>query len=179
MDSNIEIEDVHYLIPTNEEELEMYFKKMLTIIAEGNMLYIAHPNHVLTKYIANAETKVITDIDWNGIDIPKLRSIDDTGKYSIVNQYCNKNDNQLTFIQKKAKHVLKRYQVDGHVDYTYPLVIIEEIAHSNEASNYYIRGIISCTKDGFQFSFNPTYKLNIEKKSIWAKSLSFTDTLKK
>lgn len=161
------------------EEGIQRLKEILTIHKDGNVLYICHPRHIFQfgTIVENFNTKEIEEVDWDKIDFEQMLRYQDYGKYSMVEQICNRKNNAFTYLQKRAKHMMKRYKSFGTEDFHYPLVILEEKYSTDENKEFIIRGIVSCHKDGFNIAFNPQVKDDLvrEKESIWQKALKFGD----
>ena len=129
----------------------------------------------MENIIVDPNTKEITHADFNSINVQKMMSLKDFGRYSIVEQICSTRDNQFTYIMKKASHMMLKYQKDGISQFSYPFVILEEIYNPFETPQYFVRGIIKCSQKGFSIAFNPLALKTTPSESVWQKGLRFGD----
>lgn len=148
---------------------------MLTITKEGNAIYICHPRHVFDEMVEDSDTKEVKSVNFDSINIDKMKQYNDFGCYYIVQQICSKSNNQFTYLMRRTTHMIKKYQSDGLSQTSYPLAIIEEIDNGIEPAQYFARGIISCNQDGFSLAFNPLMNKTLPKESVWQKGLRFGD----
>lgn len=119
-------------------------KDLLTLTKENNLLYICHPRHIFERIIEDDKTKVVTDVDWNSININLISRYDDYGRFSIIDEYFRSGKDQFTYVNKRFTNMLRKYSSKGNNNFTYPLAIIEEENDNNE-KKYIPRGII-CAK---------------------------------
>jgi len=158
----------------NAESLEK-LTALLKIRREGNVIYICHPKHLFEVMTEDPDTKEIKHVDFDSINIEKLIKTNDFGRYSIVEQICSPKNNQFTYIMKKASHMIRRYQEKGVSKFSYPFVILEEIYNGVEGPQYFVRGIVNCSQEGFSLAFNPLAIKDSPKESVWQKALRFGD----
>lgn len=156
----------------NDSSMEK-LKSMLMIRKEGNIIYICHPRHLLDNIEIDFDTKEIKYVDFNSINVEKMKHYNDFGCYSIVEQICSKTDNQFTYILKKASHMIKKQKQEGISQIAYPFVILEEIHKEYDEPQYFVRGIVSCNQNGLALAFNPTAIKTMPKENIWQKGLRF------
>lgn len=179
MDSNNLVQLVHEPLywennNFNAESLEKLMA-LLTIRKEGNVIYICHPKHLFEVMKEDPDTKEIRYVDFNSINVEKMIRINDFGRYSIVEQICSKKSNQFTYIMKKAYHMIKKYREEGVPQFSYPFVILEKIYNGPEEPQYFVRGIVTCSQEGFSLAFNPLAIKKLPKESVWQKALQFGD----
>lgn len=148
---------------------------LLKIRKEGNVIYICHPKHLFEAMKEDPDTKKIKYVDFDSINVEKLIKINDFGRYSIVEQICSKTNNQFTYVMKKSSNMIKKYQEEGVSNFSYPFVILEEIDNGVEEPQYFVRGIINCSQEGFSLAFNPLAIKTLPKESVWQKALRFGD----
>lgn len=176
------VEYEEFIIENGEltTEAKKRYQQLLEIQRDGNVIYICHPRHILEQgtYITDGKTKDIVEVDWDKINFEQMKSYNDYGKFSIVEQICQRRKNQFTHVQKKANHMLKKYKQLDITEFSYPLVITEEIMDlRGPGSTLLVRGIISFNQNGLKIAFNPEFEktLSTEKESIWSKALKFSD----
>lgn len=150
---------------------------LLKIRKEGNVIYICHPHHLLDKCVEDTDTKQLNMVDFDSINVEKMLQCNDFGRYSIVEQICSKNNNQYTYFLRRASHMIKKYKEQGVTQFSYPLVVLEEISNGFDKPQYFVRGIINCSQDGFSLAFNPLAIKALPKESIWQKALRFGDNI--
>ncbi len=150
-------------------------KAMLSIQTEGNLIYLCHPRHLFDELTEDSETKMITEVDWDSINVEKMIQYNDFGRYSIVEEICYKRKNQFDYLQRKAAHMMKKYQEKGYKEWSYPIAILEEVDHGLSAPTYFARGIVNFNQSGISFAFNPIAVKELPKESIWQKGLKFGD----
>lgn len=148
---------------------------LLEIRTEGNRVYICHPKHLFEVMEEDPDTKEIRYIDFDSINVEKMVRLNDFGCYSIVEQICYKKNNQFTYIMKKALHMIKKYQKEGVSQFSYPFAILEEIYNEVEGPQYFVRGLVNCSQEGFSLVFNPLAIKKLPQESIWQKGLRFGD----
>ena len=158
----------------NAESLEKLMA-LLKIRTEGNIIYICHPKHLFEVMEENPDTKEIKYVDFDSINVEKMFRLNDFGRYSIVEQIFSKKNNQLTYIMKKASHMIKKYQKEGVSQFSYPFAILEEIYNGVEEPQYFVRGLVNCSQEGFSLVFNPLAIKELPQESIWQKALRFGD----
>lgn len=143
---------------------------MLSIWKDGNIIYLCHPNHLFDAKTDNYDTKEIAAINWDNINIEKMMKYNDFGRFSMVDQLSPKGVNQFNYLFKKVSHMLK--EDPQHIC---SLAILEESYGQDQEPRYFVRGIVSCSKDGILLAFNPAAaKTNpYEKSSVWQKGLRF------
>lgn len=156
----------------SDESMEK-LKAMLSIRNDGNLIYICHPRHLFDFVSEDFRTKEIRYVDFNSINIAKMMRYNDFGRYSLVDQICYKSNNQFTYFLKKASHMMKKYQREGLLEFSFPFAVLEEIHNGFEKPQYFVRGIINCSQNGFSLAFNPLAIKNIPNKSIFEKGLYF------
>lgn len=150
-------------------------KALLTIRRDGNIIYICHPKHLFESIIEDVDTKEIKYVDFDSINVKKMIELNDYGHYSIVEQICSTTNNQFTYIMKKASHMMKKYKEIGLSQFSYPFVILEQIYNGSTEPQYYVRGIINCSQNGFSLAFNPLATKELPQESVWQKALRFGD----
>lgn len=158
------------------ESLEK-LKALLTIRRDGNVIYICHPKHLFESMVEDVDTKEIKCVDFDSINVKKMIELNDFGCYSIVEQTCSRRNNQFTYIMKKASYMIKRYEEKGISQFSYPFAILEEIYNGSAEPQYFVRGIVNCSQNGFSLAFNPLATKELPKESIWQKALRFGDNL--
>jgi len=158
-----------------EEALEK-FQGILTIQKDGNIILICHPRHIFDGLSEDFDTKIINKVDWESINIEKMQKYNDYKEFSMVEQLCIPAKNQFAYLKKKARHMMKRYNELGIETFSYPFAIIEGVYHSQtDEYEYYARGILCATKNGFALGYNPNYIHIAGKESVWQKSLRMGD----
>lgn len=178
---NINLEEINYDIvecPENTftEEAKDKLAELLTIRRDGNIIILCHPRHIFDAVSEDFDTKVIEKVDWNSINIDKMKQYNDYGEYSMVSQLCDGNNNQFTYLSKKARHMMKRYKDLGTENMSYPLAVIEGVYDIQaDTYEYYARGIICITQNGFAVGKGPNYISLGHKESIWEKALRIGD----
>lgn len=179
--SEINLEEINYELvecPNNRftEEAKEKIKELLTIKVEGNSIYLCHPRHVFEGISEDFETKVISKVDWNSINIEMMKRYNDYGEFTIVEQLCYKNNNQYSYLSKRVKHMMKKYQDLGIEKFACPIAVVEEAYEEPEnTSKYFARGIICATKNGFALGTAPNYTYSRKKESVWEKGLRLGD----
>ena len=165
------LESLSYKIVEFDEKIQA----MLSIRTEGNVIYLCHPRHLFDVLKEDSETKKIQGVDWDSINVEKMIKYNDFGKYSIVEEICSKRNNQFTYLQRRATHVMKKYKEMGHSEWNYPVAILEEIDHGIHPPTYFARGIVSFSQEGISLAFNPLAVKESPKESVWQKGLRFGD----
>lgn len=171
----LEYEDLEWKDNSFSDSSMEKLNSMLMIKKDGNIIYICYPNHVFDKMEVDCTTKEIKAVDFGSVNIEKMRSINDFGRFSIVEQLCSKSNNQFTYILKKASHMIKKYKQEGKDEFSYPFLILEEIKKEDEDPQYFARGIISCNQKGFSIAFNKEAIKTMNTDSVWQKGLRFGD----
>lgn len=129
-------------------QMKTEIEDILSITDENSFLYICHPRHAFRTLEEDKETKLITDVDWNSLDMELVTKFDDYGKFSILDQYFHSNKNQFTYLRKRFSKMLKSYFENGNEQFVYPLAVIEEKRDKlTNKSSYTPRGII-CARQG-------------------------------
>lgn len=171
----LEYEDLEMNNGVLSESAKEKLQALLTIYCEGNVIYICHPRHLFGTLEENANTKEIVSVDLDSMNVDKMLSIGDYGRYSIVEQLCSKSNNQFTYLMKRVSHTIKKYRSTGAINFSYPLVILEEKYSQFTGFDYFVRGIISCNQDGIRIAFNPLAMRELPKTSTWEKGLRLGD----
>lgn len=148
---------------------------LLTIRKDGNVIYLCHPRHLFDTLLENPDTKEIESVDFDSINVERMLSINDFGRYSIVEQICCRANNQFTYLMRKSSHMIKKYRNQGATQFSYPFAILEECYDERGQVSYFVRGIICCNQTGFKVAFNPAAIKELPKESIWEKALRFGD----
>lgn len=175
------LEDVNYDIvecPNKRftAEAKDKLEEVLTIRRDGNIIILCHPRHVFDGIKEDAETRFIDRVDWDSINIEKMKEQNDYGKYSMVEQLCTPNHSQFTYFKKRVKHVMENCHSKGIDNPICPVAIIEGVYNTQTDSyNYYARGIICATKNGYAFGKSPNYVYLGHKESVWEKALRMGD----
>jgi len=156
-------------------EIDEKVKAMLSIRTEGNIIYLCHPRHLLDELKEDFETKMIQEINWDSINIEKMKKYNDFGRYSIVEEICYERNNQYSYLQRRGIHMLKKYKEMGHSEWHYPIAILEEIDHGINPPTYFVRGIVNFNQEGISLAFNPSAVKESPKESVWQKGLRFGD----
>lgn len=178
---NFNLMEVKYAqIPIIEGQIDdknkEIFNAILTIYKGGNVIYLCHPRHLFEHYVENKDTKEISAVDWDSIDVDKMFQINDYGKYSEVEQFHSSGSYNYKYLLKRGSHMMKKYLNEGKVEMVYPFAVLEEIYNSsNHTFDYFVRGIICCNQDGFQIAFNPQNNKRALHESIWEKGLRMGD----
>lgn len=176
---NMELEEINYdIVECKEnvfsEEAKEKIADLLTIRRDGNIILLCHPRHVFERVSEDFNTKVIEKVDWNSINIEQMEKYNDYGKFSMVSQ-CLEN-NQFRYLKNKARHMIKKYKDLGIERFSFPIAIVEGVYDfSRDDYDYYARGIICVTKNGFALGKNPNYTFGNHKESIWEKPLRMGD----
>lgn len=158
------------------QEAKDMLTDLLTIKRDGNIILLCHPRQVFDMVSEDFDTKIIEKVDWDSINIDKMKKYNDFGEFSMVSQCCFKNKNQFTYFKKKASHMMKRYKDLGAEKMAYPMAIIEGVYDlSNDKYNYYARGIICITQNGYAYGKSPYYTAKKHKESVWEKALRMGD----
>lgn len=145
-------------------------RELITISNDKNLLYICHPRHVFENIEEDRETKVITAVDFDSLNFSLMTRYDDYGRFSILNQFYNKGNNQFTYLNKRFSNMLRKYRDKGQENMVYPLAIIEEERSPFDNSCTYVpRGIICAKQDGILVYNN--VKENQDKVNPWQKTL--------
>lgn len=152
--------------------LEM-LEALLTIRKEGNLIYICHPKHIFDMYVEDGNTKEVKRVNFRCLNVERMFKYNDCGRYSMVDQMCSKTNNQLTYLLKRASHMIKKQQQAG-LSLSYPLAVLEE-DHSDFEVRYIARGIVSCDEKGIRVAFNPEVIKTPAKETVWQKGLRFGD----
>ncbi len=173
--NNLEVLSYEWNQQSDNIETTKKLKAMLSIRTEGNVIYLCHPRHLFDVLIENPETKMTQGVDWDSINVEKMIQYNDFGKYSIVEEICSKRNNQFTYLQKKATHMMKKYKEMGHSEWNYPVAILEEIDHGSNLPTYFARGIVNFSQERISLAFNPLAMKENPKESIWQKGLRFGD----
>lgn len=151
---------------------------LLKVYQDGNVIYLCHPKHLFNHYIENGDTKEISSVDWDSIDIDKMSKVNDYGRFSMVEQCYSSGRYNYRYLTKKSSHMMRKYLSEGKVELVYPFVVLEEIYNaSTNTSSYFVRGIICSNQDGFQIAFNPKNKKRVFHESVWEKGLRMGDNL--
>lgn len=159
-----------------DEEAMEKLNVLLTIYKDGNVIYLCHPKHLFEHYVENKETKEISMVDWNGIDINRMFHVNDYGHFSMVEQCYSSGRYNYQYLRKKSSHMMRKYLSEGKVEMVYPFVVLEEIYNSSDnTSEYFVRGMICCNQDGFQIAFNPKNDKKVLHESVWEKGLRMGD----
>lgn len=149
---------------------------MLTIRKDGNIILLCHPRHIFDKVSEDFETKIITKVDWDSINVSQMKKYNDFGKYSMVEQLCDRNNNQFTYLKNKMNHMMKRYKALGADNISYPIAIVEGVYNFGlDNYDYYARGIVCATRNGFALGKSPSYIPLGHKESVWEKALRMGD----
>lgn len=178
---NINLEEINYDIieclgNTFTEEAKEKLEELLTIRRDGNLILLCHPRHIFDRVSEDFTTKVINKVDWNSINIEMMKQYNDYGEYSMVDQVCSRKNNQFTYLSKKASHMMKRYKDLGTENMSYPLAVIEGVYNIQaDTYDYYARGIICITQNGFALGKGPNYVSLDHKESTWEKALRMGD----
>lgn len=147
-------------------------KEMLMLHDEGNVIYICHAKHAFDFLIEDQDTKRINAVDWDSVNVSKMKSYRDYGEYSMMKQMFNKKDNQYTYLYNRARHFMNKYR-ESDSQMQYPLAIIEEKYYGECVA----RGIISCSQDGFHLAFSPKIIRKWPNENVWQKGLRMGDNL--
>ncbi len=180
-DKTLGLEEINYDVVECEgnkftEEAKDKLEELLTIRRDGNIILLCHPRHVFDKIKEDNETKLISKVNWDSINIEKMEQANDFGRYSMVEQICSREDNQFTYLQKRVCHAMEVSQDRGVEKPICPVAIIEGVYSEQKYEyDYYARGILCATKNGFAFGKSPNYVYLGHKESIWEKSLRFGD----
>lgn len=158
----------------NQQNGSSKLKAMLSIRTEGNVIYLCHPRHLFDVLVEDPKTKMVQGIDWDSINVEKMKQYNDFGKYSIVEEN-SKGHNQFNYLQKRAAHMIKKYKEMGHSEWNYPIAILEEIDNGSSIPTYFARGIVNCNQEGISLAFSPVAVKEIPNESIWQKGLRFGD----
>lgn len=149
---------------------------ILTIRRDGNIIFLCHPRHIFESVSEDFDTKIIDKVDWESINIKMMKEYNDYGKFSMVDQMCSRNKNQFTYLKGKAKHMMERYNKLGIENKAYPIAVVEGVYDARtDQYNYYARGIICATKNGFALGKSPNYFYFDKKESVWQKALRMGD----
>ncbi len=144
-------------------------KDLLTINDDGNLLYICHPRHIFENLEEDKETKIITSVDWDSINISLLAKYDDYGRFSVIDQYFRNSKNQFAYLNRRFSKMLKKYHENGNENFAYPLAIIEKVKENDDNSSYIPRGIVCAKQDGLMIC----NKMSNENINTWQKTLRF------
>ena len=150
-------------------------RELITISNDKNLLYICHPRHVFENIEEDRETKVITAVDFDSLNFSLMTRYDDYGRFSILNQFYNKGNNQFTYLDKRFSNMLRKYRAKGKEDLAYPLAIIEEERSSFDGSCIYIPKGIICAKQNGILVYN-NVKDKQDKMNSWQKTLQMNSS---
>ena len=150
-------------------------RELITISDDRNLLYICHPRHIFERIEEDKETKVITAVDFDSLNFSLMTRYDDYGRFSILNQFYNKGNNQFTYLDKRFSNMLRKYRAKGKEDLAYPLAIIEEERSSFDGSCIYIPKGIICAKQNGILVYN-NVKDKQDKMNSWQKTLQMNSS---
>lgn len=151
-------------------------RDLVKVSVEGNIIYICNPKHVFDCLEIELATKTVLSVDLNSVNVPRMKGIGQFGQFSIVEQLCSKDNNQLAYLYKHSNHMLKKYREQGQVLYSSPYAIIEEhiVPSIEQKEQYSVRGIINFTQDGISIAYCPSFNRTFPKSSVWEEGLSIS-----
>lgn len=144
-----------------DEEGTKQIQNMLSVWDEGHCIFVCHPNHLFAgEKLQTADVREIKHINWNDIDINKMRTVNDYGTF--VYPDCR---TAFRYVHNRLGHHVRKAMERGTSSFATYLVVVEKYTFDNE-DNYLVRGIIKGDMQGYSIAFNPEYQGVIPQSSI-------------
>ena len=141
---------------------------LLSVWDHRHSIYIGHPNHVLSLKPISEGNREIININWNDIDIDKMKRIGDYDSF-----YSENPQGAFKYVHNRLGHQIMKEVNNGRKEQAVSYLAVVEKYDFDSQFYYLLRGLIRGDYDGYSIALNPEYERTLPK-SIWEKSLRFT-----